>query len=227
MNSVIRATGARLMGFAAVLLACAPTTGAREPQSALTSPQSTIVVHGHWTIAVRDSDGALVKRHEFYNALQDPRNLLTAVARQGSIGYWVVDLYDVHGVGSPCLTSATPAVPTTCTLQEPGDANAFGNSKRLPVLSVALAGSPVPTGLVLQGTFTADVAGQISGVSTRASVCPTSIAPASPCANGTPAILTSHFMAVSGPPPVGPIPVTAGQVVQVRVEISFSSAPTT
>ena len=213
--------GVRLTALSAFLLTAAVT--AAQSQSDLS--QSSIRLHGHWTIEVRETDGRIVKRHEFDNALQDQRALLAIFGRVHSAGHWYVSLGDLYGDGEPCL-SGTPAVPTTCTLQEPGDARVYSGSTKLSVLSVALEGSPSPNRLVLLGTFTAQNTGQISAVSTGLGVCDPAVAPSTPCTNGLAYSLTFHAFAPTGPLGVGPIPVTAGQVVQVRVEISFSPAPT-
>lgn len=217
MTSVIRARHSRVVVVATLLLFAA---AARAQAQAPSGPGAdSIGVHGRWTIEVQESDGTPVARHEFNNALASARSLLLALSRQNTPGYWVVYIDDFYGGASPCGAS------TPCALQEPGDGSVFSGTAKHVVLNVSLGGSPVADKVVLQGTFTATAAGQISEVETQLSNCPNTTAPATGCsASGN--ILTTHRMASSGAPPVGPIPVTAGQIIQVRVEISFSASTT-
>ena len=114
-----------------------------------------------------------------------------------------------------------------CALHEAGDSNIFSGSTPFTGLTVAADPLPVPTRLVLQGSFAAGATGQISRVATILSVCDNTVAPATLCPAGTVfQSLTTHVTQQSGPPPVGPIPVAAGQIVQVRVEISFTPSTT-
>lgn len=218
MSRGLSAYGVRLTVLSAFLLLSAAATGA---QSQSGPSLSSIRVHGHWVIEVRESDGRIVGRHEFDNALEDQRALLAVFGRVNSVGHWYVGLGDLYGDGEPCV-SGTPAVPTSCTLQEPGDARVYSSGTRLSVLSVALEGTPSPNQLVLQGTFTAQNTGQISSVVTGLGVCASTVAPSAPCTDGLAFSVTRHVFAQTGAPGIGPIPVNAGQIVQVRVAISFS-----
>ena len=224
MTSARRARGARFFTLGVLLLFGASTAEAQEPRGS-GAAQTSIAVQGHWIFEVRNADGTGVKRYEFDNALVSAKALLTTLARQNSAGRWNVMLGDFSGV-DVCATG-TPPVRAVCALQEPGDQVTYSDTKKIVALSVALEGSPSPDKLVLQGTFTADLSGQITVVRTGLALCSNTIAPAAPCANGTGPILTAHYMEPSAPPSAGgPIPVAAGQIVQVRVEIRFSSAPT-
>jgi hypothetical protein len=207
--------------FAALLLLCGVTAAAQ--QVAPSGPASARVeVRGHWTFDIRNADGSGAARYEFNNALIDARPLLLTLSRTNSVGYWNVGLGDIYGDGEPCL-AGTPATPTVCSLQEPGDANAFSGAKKLSVLTVSTDGA-AEGALVLQGTFTAEKAGQISSVTTGMSFCANTIAPATPCSFGAATFFTRHVTQPSGAPSAGgPIPVAAGQIVQVRVELRFGS----
>jgi hypothetical protein len=222
MTSARCARGARFFTLGALLLLGAPTAGAQEPQRPGPA-QANITVQGHWTFEVRNADGSGAKRYEFDNSLADARPLLLTLSRQNSPAHWNVGLGDVYGDAEPCL-DGTPATPTTCLLQEPGDARVFTGAKKLSVLSVSMEGGGAGK-LVLQGTFTAENTGQISSVSTGMAVCPNTVAPATPCTFSPAYSFTRHVTQPSGAPSAGgPIPVAAGQIVQVRVEIRFSSA---
>ena len=225
MTSARCAQRARLITLAASLLLCAATVGAQGPQRSGPA-QTSITVHGHWVFEIRNPDGTGARRYEFDNALIDPRPLLLTLSRQNTAAHWTVSLGDLFG--DEFCTRGNPAALVTCMLHEPDDQRDFGG-KRIPTLSVSLEGSPVPNKLVLQGTFTADSAGKISSVQTGMAVCPNTVAPATPCVtsiNSPGYSFTRHLTQASGDPSAGgPIPVAAGQIVQVRVEIRFSSAP--
>ena len=199
------------------LLLCATATPAHAQEAS--NPGAEIGLNGYWTIEVREKDGTRVARHEFHNALINQRSLLLALARQNTPGYWALMIDDFYTVGSPCGAGLQ------CALHEPGHTINFSDSTKFVVLSVSLDGAPIPNKLVLQGTFTAAATGQISEVESILTNCPNTSAPTSPCASGSGNVLTSHRMQASGPPPIGPIPIAAGQIVQVRVEISFAAFP--
>ena len=219
MNRAIRAACARLTVLSAILLAAATTvaqTGHPQPNPG----QSSIAVHGFWTIEIHESDGRLVNRYQFNNALNDQKALLFILARQKSVGRWAVILSDVFTVGQPCANG------TICALHEAGDTHVFSGSTNFTSLTVSAEPLPAPTRLILQGSLTAGATGQISGVATYLSVCDNTVAPATLCPDPAWTALTLHSTQPSGPPPVGPIPVAAGQIVQVRVEISFTPSST-
>ena len=220
MMKVIRATGARVVVLSLPLLfGAAAGAHAQAPSN---PGANSIGVHGHWTIEVRESDGTRVTRHEFDNLLSGAGlPILQTLARVATPGQWAVIVTDIYSVGSPCTSQVQ------CVLHEPGDTAVFQNSTRFLVLNVSLEGSPVPNKLVLQGTFTVPAAGQISRVMSILEQCDNTVAPGDPPCAGTPMVVTSHDMRFSAAPPVGPIPVAAGQIVQVRVELTFSAAPTT
>jgi hypothetical protein len=206
--------------IAAWLLLCGVTAAAQQAPPSGPS-NARIEVRGHWTFDIRNPDGSGAARYEFDNELIDARPLLLTLSRTNSAAYWNVGIGDVFGDGEPCL-SGTPAVPAVCSLQEPGDAVNFSGAKKLSVLNVSTDGA-ANGALVLQGTFTAEKAGQISSVTTGMSVCASTVAPATPCSFGNSFFFTRHHTQPTGAPSAGgPIPFNAGQIVQVRVEIRFS-----
>ena len=178
---------------------------------------------------MREADGRLVKRHEFTNALASPAGhvLVRMMARRFSPGYWYVVLMGSTAQPSPCGTAVAQR---SCALHEPGDNNLYSGTSKFSglALSTGDGGNPnFPTSLILSGTFTAEVTGHITRVATGNGICANTVAPAMPCAQGSGYSLTEHDFIPNNPPPVGPIPVQAGQVVQVRVEISFLSSSST
>ena len=114
MNRAIHAASLRLTVLSTILLAAATTT-AQTAQPQPNPAQSSIAVHGFWTIEIRERDGRLVNRYQFNNALNDQRALIFLLARQNSVGRWAVILSDQFNVGMPCANG------TRCGLHEAGD----------------------------------------------------------------------------------------------------------
>ena len=201
----------------ALMLVAAPRASAQS-SGAPQGPEG-IKVSGHWTIDVREPDGTLVKSHEFNNALTNNGHVLVRLmARQNSAGQWYVILQGTASLPSPCGTAAQQQA---CALQEPGDLNNYSGTTKFPALSVS-TDAAFPTKLILTGTFTAEVTGHISTVQSANGLCANTVASQSPCASGSGFPLTRHNFVPNEPPPTGPSPVAAGQIVQVRVEITFS-----
>ena len=170
-----------------------------------------IKVHGHWTIEVRDPDGALKTHREFENALvanSGPGAMVAILAcftagncpNMTNVLVWDVQL---DGSPQPCTTQAfidplnplagTTTVPAPCLLQGPAQ-------------NYPLSAKPQGTTFVLSGAI---AAGQ----------------------NGTVATVTTSLGIAGGPFPGGPftaktlptpISVLAGQLIQVTVVYSFS-----
>jgi hypothetical protein len=186
--------------------------------------QEGIKVHGHWTIEVRNPDGALVSHHEFENSLQGGPGggailLSSVLSRQNTVGSWVIFLsasfdgdsiiIDEAGTNSASQHASMCAVNLTtssCSANLTVTASADG--------SFTLAGSAV----VPQTTFTA-----VSAVRTAASVCLSNTSPlACPPMFGSNGygVTNRNLDGLNGDP--APVPVTPGQTVAVTVKISFS-----
>lgn len=176
-------------------------------------PQEGIKVRGQWTIDVKNPDGTLVKRHEFENALVDDAKvrLSNYLGRTRTPGKWAILVFD--GLCAP-----SGGASTVCVLLEP-DATVGGTSYAEPnawpnlVLAQATPGAPV---LTLRGTFTAAAGGTVRSVATTLGACAQTLAPqncteAEPEGDGT-------FSSRTLP---SPIPVQAGQIVQIAVTFSF------
>lgn len=168
---------------------------------------SDIKVHGHWTIDIKNPDGALHKRHEFENELallgDGPLTLVNILARQWKPGLWAVDLLAPPSEVQ-CLPSGQPA---GCVLSELGwGTNSAGNL----IVSVPSSG-PNLGKLVLAGSLTSPVAQTFTRALTRVY----------PCTAGVTICPSSHAAAFTVKD-FAPIAVQAGQAVQVTVVISFS-----
>jgi hypothetical protein len=71
-----------------------------------------ITVHGHWTIDVRNPDGALASHHEFENALEPTgaTALSALLARNGTLPSWQLDL--IGASGGPCISAPVSGDPS-------------------------------------------------------------------------------------------------------------------
>lgn len=168
-----------------------------------------IKVHGHWTIEVRNPDGTLVTHREFENSYSGGAYFATILSRSGSVGFWQINLSgnicQPGGIG--CLV-AEPNYPL-----ETGP-NIFRN------LAISLFTNPnsIPNStLILSGNATASFSGSIQAVDTENVVCaPMQASGVCPEAPGQ-----FVFTVTSATLPT-PITISANQVVQVTVAISFS-----
>jgi len=170
-----------------------------------------IQVHGHWKIEILEPDGTLVSVMEFENALVDPSawsylaKLLSAVASSG--GY-LVYLENDPGVG-PCNDDLSD--PISCHIAEAG--SLWPVSPHSSNLLITATGTTV----VLAGSVTADNSEPVSVVGTRGKVCTVSYSPL--VCRGESMALVEDFTRATLP---SPVPIDAGQIIQVTVTISFS-----
>lgn len=195
-----------------LLLVASTGAGAQEAREG-------IQVHGDWVIEVRNPDGTLASRHEFKNALRPAGGdaLARILART-----WVPAAWSIVLAGSssaPCVYNGNPVA---CTIVEPVLAVGSGHSGHISN-NLTIAPAPDvdyqnlnPYLLRLSGSITAARAGDIGTVSTNLYACSGTSAPAS-C--GTDFAGLAGFTSRTLP---SPVPIAAGQIVQVMVTISFS-----
>jgi len=183
------------------------------PAGVAAGPVEGFRVHGHWTIEVRDPDGTLAVRRDFENALVIPAgatHLANILGRATTVGGW-----RINTIGSAHICEASPGgAPSACEIIESTDG--LISNAAFPTLTVTVSGA-VPAEVVLNGSLVAQLTGNISRVRTFNLYCANTTSPAA-CPAGTAAgsnMVTDTTLAA-------PIPVTAGQQVQVRVVISFS-----
>ena len=179
-----------------------------------------IQVHGHWTIEVRNPDGRLVSRREFENALTTNGSffLASVMGRQFSVGEWSVTLGSGNvNVDSPCTSSLNPISP--CVLYEAtGHYPGADNTSAFKTLTVSMLDQGINHGVILNGNATAQRTGSIGNVQTQLWLCPPSTAP------------NACFLTLDGSTPSGnitgttisPVNLSPGQIIQVKVVISFS-----
>lgn len=212
----------------AVLVGAATTVTAQgAPAKPASSPGSEgIQVHGNWTIDVRQADGTLMERREFKNALTDDgkTGLLQLLAGFRAGGEWAVGLLGGSaGQLPPCGAPGS----NVCFIRESASAP-WASQLTLKYVDSF-------TGLELSGHITADRDGRIGIVSTRMHPCRFNIPETPVCRN-------PQSDAIATPVPPGsdfpfvftlhelkgltnsdkPIDVVQGQIVQIKVVISFS-----
>ena len=185
--------------------------------SPIVAQEQGIKVHGRWEIDVRNPDGSLASHHAFNNSLTTAGvsvggNAVLAglLGRHfGTVGDWHVMIWRACG---------TESLPQACRISEPTFPNqssgVFRNLRiTVPTHTVsfpAIGAREIPNGTVeFAGEATATLNRAIDAVSTQMGLCPTG----SNCFLG--ADVTSHTLET-------PIPVVAGQIIQVKVVLSFS-----
>lgn len=184
----------KLFVVAALMLLAAPLAYAQSSDG--------ITVHGHWTIDVRNADGSLAAHYEFENALANHLGASTflngVLARTKRVGRWQVSLSDPNG--QPLFWTVEAGTP------------GFGAESQTLTLATPTTG-PNAGKLVLSGHGTAPRDAQITFVQSQTDDCPPP---------GDPAACNSSAFAFSQRDLASPIPVVAGQIVQLTVVFSFS-----
>ena len=201
--------GRILLALAAAWIAAGGRGEASEPGKE--GPSEGIKVHGHWTIEVRNPDGSLASAHEFQNALVTSTaggdSLLSGLlSNYYSDPIWTVSLYGPNTTG-PCRHD-TASDMWPCRVTEPRSPFSGGEySKNLVVdLPVAGPGGGRPAGTFgLSGSATAVHDGAITQVDTAWYVT-----------------ARNHFGGLTMKALPSPIQVRAGQIIQVKVVVSFS-----
>jgi hypothetical protein len=191
------------------------SVGAQAPASGTGGPREGITVHGHWTIDVRQPDGALVTRREFENELQATGANLIAdlLARRKVQGTWSIFVASNDPADGPCRLGSTGF-----DIKEDG----WGyNPTDFETLVVD------PTGLTLHGTATATRNGLIEYAGTGFTACnATNLVSACATFATGPSLVTGggQFSSATVTPPISVVP---NQLIQVSVSYTFSAGGTT
>ena len=180
-----------------------------------------ITVHGHWRFVIKNADGSVAKREEFENSL-DPSNgaqLLTALlVGTATPADFLVAVLSASGT-SPCpnsycilITSTSSPAYFGCTL---------GNETCFTGLTTA---TPGKNSIQLAGQFIAPQNGVIDTVHSYLDYCSDSTVSPKSCAASVGGVLAAGLTVTSSTtnPSFTPINITAGQIVQVSVLLSFS-----
>lgn len=168
-------------------------------------PQEGIKVHGHWVIDVRNPDGTLASHTEFENALKPGGAglLATLLSREASaVRGWTVVIGPGNGAfGLENQFDGSARIFEAALGDHYGPANSTNRFGTLVVGRVLNA-------VILKGTATAVANGEINRVATELGLG---------YANGNG--LNDDFSGTSLPTAVA---LSAGQIIQVSVELSFS-----
>jgi hypothetical protein len=191
-------------------------------------------MHGHWTIDIKNPDGTLVQHHEFENSIQyDGQNYLVGLmSGYGAAGPWEIYFTSAGATAStsPCNTGTYPycAIVYSTTAQ-PGLFVCNGFYTCATGLTITPTFGVGPT-LTLAGSIAATQNGSIGFVGTGMNACggaagssgyPTAISTVTPAACYT--STTSTFGGTATLTTLGsPISVAQGQIIQVKVVLSFS-----
>lgn len=176
-----------------------------------------IVVHGHWTIEVRDSDGSVAERYEFENALtsQGSEMFTKLLGRVETPGDWEIRS---ASVASQEVCEHPAGTPTTiCTIAEPTNPSTFNSYFKNLTVTVAPS---APFKLTLSGNIIAQRTGELSTVGVQLNACSSATAPDACPGTIQASLVDSQF--VTSTTLGTPVPVVIGQQVLVSVEISFS-----
>lgn len=201
------------------------------PANGLT--KQAIQVSGYWKIDVRDADGTLATHREFENSLTSNAILPSLLLGTASVG--TAEVFIIGNPG-PCQINSG----STCILYP---VNGFVCPPAFCMRSLISAAhfnkDGAVDGVTLSGFFTAMNDGNISAVETGFVVCgqtPTQGSGGAPTAATSPktcatAILQGADSSIesrltrfvfNGTGSSAPIPITAGQIVQISVLLSFS-----
>jgi hypothetical protein len=189
---------------------------------------TAVMVHGLWTITVRNPNGTLASRRTFENSFTNPALLASVLTGGATAGLWGIELD-----GGDCLIS-TPASngPGSCALVEASDPSAASPSSTFHTLIVTDTGNDIT--LAGSATATFHLAAAITSVTTYLNTCPVSstgppCSSASAFAASTPRSftgcnfgLTPACIGANGSPITAPIAVKPNQQVAVNVVISFT-----
>lgn len=206
----------------------AVVTEEEESASASKKPgDEGIKVHGHWTLDVKDKDGAIVQHRDFQNSLVAAGattliNLLTGLASAEQMEVGVGTTNNSHAYGLIVSTSSI-AAGATCTNYYSA---CFSNLARTYGVTNGYASSIILSGTVPAQSSAYTVTNVSSAVNSCGVSSGTAPTPVSPSAcNGNVAstnsgnqFYISDFTAAS----ISNLAVSAGQVLTVSFTLSFS-----
>jgi hypothetical protein len=163
-----------------------------------------VQVHGQWTIQVRSKSGRVVRTAHFHNDLTavGASQIARVLDHTTSLGGWTVELF---GTNQPCGGR------NACDIAEPNIAPASFNGSPSYNLTV----TSISGGFELEGTAVPDHDTNLTQVWTILAQCPIATAhPDCTGANDWGQVTTRILPAM--------IPVTAGQQVLAKVDLTFS-----
>lgn len=238
-------TSANSPASASLVPSIATEASAPKPSSGM---NQGIMLHGHWTIDVKNPDGTRVQHREFENSLQyDGTQFLTGLLS----GYGVAGDYAIYftnatatATGSPTTNVVCPAPASTTTStfpycsivqnvnSQPGIFHCLHYLCVSGLTATPTFGSGVGLpNFTLMGSITAPQAGAVVNVYVGFNGCniastvtpPTPTSPGSITATACEAQTTgSYGGTMSGTTLSSPVTVVAGQIIQITVTYTFS-----
>jgi hypothetical protein len=215
----------------------AEPAGEQEAPASQAKPgEEGIKVHGHWVIDVRNPDGSIVQHREFENSLQPNGAGFLVGLMSGYMvpGDYMILMLGTTGTNAPCASTNNGCgiAHTLSTYPALGYCvNSFyctGSTLSYAYNFGANFAGPYST--VLSGTITANQAGIIGNVTAAMALCsnlgttgdPSALETSSPatCLSGAPQ--APWYGSLTGTTLTAPVPIAAGQIIQVTVTISFS-----
>ena len=208
--------------FVCTLAGLAAPASARQNQHApIDVPAGDIKVHGHWVIDVRNPDGTPAARRDFDNAVTPfgKTHLVNVLLRSFSVAPFFIVVGSSTGDG-PCkgLPNLVGYGPNMCFAAHPSSINGLTPSSVSPTLTQTIGGQG--DRIILAGAITARTAGQIDMVATVQPTCIPTAASSDCHSMGAGGAFTSHDLR-DQQGALAPIPIVAGQIVQVTVTFSF------
>jgi len=195
---VVAACGGTSPSDDGAITSAAPAAEAvQEAPSGGGAGSDAIKVHGHWRIDIVNPDGSPDRTVEFENALiaSGAELLAKLLVGQGvAEDNWSIAVVSGSLSAGPCAT--TCFVEATAELPNPGE-------------------------IRLSGSTTAEQDGTVGAVSTTVPICDGSATTPADCF-GSNATFTQKLAADDAGDEFDPVPVTAGQLMQFIVTLSFS-----
>lgn len=210
--------------FVAAIVVSATVAACGGGSTILSAGGSTAVdgvgVSGHWIVDVYDADGSLDQHHDFHNALEPTGgvHLASLLAGGSAIKRWEVWLDETSPFSNPACSGGLER----CYIVQGDGTEDSATSRNLVVEIVNGAGSGLPDTLRLSGSKIADADGSIGEVATNLLECDASDAT---CATTLDSLFTKKVFLDPSTGANAPISVSAGQLIQVEVLISFGTLP--
>ena len=187
------------------------------PAAWAAGPREGIVVHGVWTVVVKNADGSVASQTRFENALvqgSGDQILNRLLSRASAVGFWAIELYGV--TARLCADAPRPAGPVPdvrtrsrrlCGIRESGRFHPQHRQRGRTAGPDRFRESQQP------GADRPDTAGPASQQGRR------DLHSSHGLSRRGHGAFTQKDLGATGPT------VAAGQTIDVRVEFSFTSAP--
>lgn len=196
----------RTMATLAAVLAAAIAAGSAGATTPPKAARDGIVVHGNWTLVVRNKQHRIVRVRRFHNALT-PDGASFLVNMLGGVGVpylWSVAL----NTSTPAANACWLGLGNGCWISEQPGSEVFATTHFVETLTVSRDSAPE---LVLQGSIAAPGDATVRQVLAGFTNCPA----AGACSAGSRMVFSAHDVSPG-------VPVTNGQTIAIKVVYTFS-----